>query len=28
MRNNEKRAFAIGIVFWVIGLVYFIKVML
>jgi len=28
MRNNEKRAFAIGIGFWVIGLVYFINVVL
>jgi len=25
MENNEKRAFAIGFVLWVIGLVYFIN---
>jgi len=28
MRNNEKKAFAIGLLFWVIGLVYFINVVL
>jgi len=25
MENNEKRAFAIGFILWVIGLVYFIN---
>jgi len=28
MRNNEKKAFAIGVAFWVISLVYFINAVL